>query len=702
MMEASNRNAVLKYRPDIDGLRAVAILSVLAFHLSPWRVPGGFVGVDVFFVISGYLISAIVFSEIASRRFSILAFYERRVRRIFPALFVMLIGVSAVIGFFLLPNELMEYAKSVIATTTSSANLYFWQHSGYFDSPMSKPMLHTWSLAVEEQFYLLFPIFLLITRRLFARWLKQGVVILLFASLAASVATLYDNATTAFYMPYTRAWELLLGTVIALGLFPRLTRVSVRNGVSLLGIGMIGYAVLRYSPQTPFPGLAALVPCVGSALIIGAGESGSTLVGKALSWPPMVLIGLISYSLYLWHWPVIILNDLGLSADFRSFVPHSWAFVVLLQKSNKAAVVLVSFALATLSWRFVERPFRSHGLRIERRPLFAFSAAVMVALLLSSGAVIYARGFPWRFPHRAVEVASLRPPPDSLIGQLGDCMITEGNRTTVFEPSQCLQKAPGKETYLLLGDSHAAALWGGLKASLPSSNVAVAAAWGCSPSIHPEGDGLCKRMMDFVFQKYLPSNAIQALLLEARWRSKDLDGVGEIVTWARARGIPVIVFGPVAEYDAPLPRLLAYSIAWNRPNLAQQHRLPYSPVVDEQMRNLAESRWHVPYVSLYQATCESDRCLEYADEKNGIPLLKDGDHLSEDGSRLLVRRLFGLRKLDCLVSLDCAENSDPVVIQHPGIEGAWYRGRKEGYAGADFQGAAADGIAQQHSHEHSE
>jgi hypothetical protein len=209
-------------------------------------------------------------------------------------------------------------------------------------------------------------------------------------------------------------------------------------------------------------------------------------------------------------------------------------------------------------------------------------------------------------------------------------------------------------------------------------------------------------MMDFVFQKYLPSNAIQALLLEARWRSKDLDGVGEIVTWARARGMPVIVFGPVAEYDAPLPRLLAYSIAWNRPNLAQQHRLPYSPIVDEQMRNLAESRWHVFYVSLYQATCGSDRCLEYADEKNGIPLLKDGDHLSEDGSRLLVRRLFRLRKLDCLVSLDCAANSDPVVMRHPGIKGARHRGRQGGCAGADLQRAAADVIAQQHSHEHSE
>ena len=655
MKEASSRDAVLKYRPDIDGLRAVAILSVLAFHLWPWRVSGGFVGVDVFFVISGYLISAIVFSEIAVGRFSLLAFYERRVRRIFPALFAMLIALSAVISFFLVPNELIDYAKSVVATTASSPNFYFWQHSGYFDAPMSKPLLHTWSLAVEEQFYILFPIFLLIGRRLFAQWLKYGVVILLFASLAASVATLHYNATTAFYMPYTRAWELLVGTVLSLGFFPRLRLVWVRNGFALLGIGMISYSVLRYSPDTPFPGLAAVLPCVGSALIIGSGESGSTLVGKALSWRPMVFIGLISYSLYLWHWPVIILNDLGMSPNFGAFAPHGWAFVSLMQKINRPMVALVGFVLAVLSWRFVERPFRnSHSRRIERGPLFALAVSVTVVLLLSSATAIYASGFPKRFPPRAVQVASFRPPPDSMIGQLGDCVITEGNRTSVFHNADCLPWAPEKETYLLLGDSHAVALWDGLRTLLPNSNVVLAAAWGCSPSIHPEAyrehlgevSPLCIDLMQFIFQKYLTTHTIQGLFVQARWKSKDLDGVGEVVTWAKARAIVPVVFGPVAEYDAPLPRLLAYSIAWNKPNLAQQHRLAYSPVVDEQMQNLAENSWHVLYVSLYRAACQSGRCLEYADEQDEIPLLKDGDHLSEAGSIFLVRRLSRLGELD--------------------------------------------------------
>jgi peptidoglycan/LPS O-acetylase OafA/YrhL len=649
MKEASKRGSVLKYRPDIDGLRSIAVLSVIGFHLSPSAVPGGFVGVDVFFVISGYLISAIVFSEISNGEFSVIAFYERRIRRIFPALFGMLIGVSAVISFFLLPREFIDYAKSVIAATASLSNFYFWRHSSYFDSPMSKPLLHTWSLAVEEQFYILFPIFLVTTRRFFPRRLKVGVVVLFFASLATSQLALFYNATTAFYMPYTRAWELLLGTIISLGPFPNLRMQLTRNIVSLLGIALIGYSIFGFSPQTPFPALGALGPCIGSALITGAGESGSSLVGKMLSCRPLVFVGLISYSLYLWHWPIIVLNGLGLPMNVTAVVPDRWTFLLLSQTTNKIIEVLVSFVLAVFSWRFIERPFRRHPRRIERRPLFAVSAAVMVVLLLSSAAVIYARGFQGRFPVRAMQIASfLVPPGASTLGQLGDCVITQGTRATVFENSHCLNTTGGKQTYVVLGDSHAGSLFAGLKALFPSTNFVLAGVWGCRPSIRSQESTLCEQMMHFMFQRYLPSHEIQGLLLEARWYPKSLNGVGEIVAWCKAHGLTVIVFGPVAEYDAPLPRLLAYSIAWKKPRLGHEHLLAYSPIMDVQMRNLAENSWHVPYISLYKAACGSDRCLEYANQRNTIPLLNDGDHLSEAGSRLLVRRLARRGELDWL------------------------------------------------------
>jgi hypothetical protein len=496
--------------------------------------------------------------------------------------------------------------------------------------------------------------FLLLTRRFVPRFLKHAVVLLFSISLAASIVAVRYNPNTAFYMPYTRAWELLLGTIVSLRFFPRLSNAWLRNAVTLAGIGLIAYSALRYLPQTPFPGLAALAPCVGSALIVGAGESGRTLVGRALSWRPVVFIGLISYSLYLWHWPVIILNDLGLSVNPSAALSGN-PLALWLQRSSLLAKFVISTLLAILSWRFVERPFRrSFSWRIARQPLLAFSAAVIVALVALSGVVISANGFPRRFPSRAVQVAAFRLPPDSMIGQLGDCVITDGNQTSVFEDGHCLHIDPSEETYLLLGDSHAYSLWNGLKASLPNSNVLLAAAWGCSASIHRDAyrehlgevSRVCGEMMNFIFQKYLPAHTIEALLVNYRWNSRDLNGVGGVVTWAKAHGIRVVLFGPVAEYDAPLPRLLAYSIAWNKPKLAQQHLAPYSAALDSKMRNLAEGTWHVEYVSLFQATCGNDSCLEYADDKNEIPLLKDGDHLSEEGAKFLVRRLSGFGKLD--------------------------------------------------------
>jgi peptidoglycan/LPS O-acetylase OafA/YrhL len=662
MSENPNRNTVIKYRPDIDGLRCVAVLSVVAFHLSPARMSGGFVGVDVFFVISGYLISAIMFSEISQHKFSVVAVYERRARRIFPALFGMLIAVSAVMAFLLLPTEFTDYSKSVIAATFSASNFYFWQHSGYFDSPTSNPLLHTWSLAVEEQFYILFPVFLILVRKFFPRHLKTAVVALFFASLVAAQITLHYDVTAAFYLPYTRAWELLLGTIVALGFFPKLRNTVARNAATIAGIALITWSDFRYTEHTPFPGLAALVPCVGSALIIGAGEAGTSVVGKVLSWRPVVFLGLISYSLYLWHWPLIVLNGLGLSVNLGGLVPHRFAFLLVSQTGIKAVIVVLSVILATLSWRFVERPFRSHPRRIERGPLFALSGAVMALLLLCSTAVIYTHGFRDRFPPRAVQIASfLTPTGASTLGELGDCTITAENQSSVFTNSHCMPATSPEQTYLLVGDSHAGALWDGLKASMPGAQVPLAAVWGCRPAVHAVDGQLCQRMMHFIFEDYLPSHPVRALLLEARWYSDSLGGLDEIAEWSRAHNVKVVLFGPVAEYDAPLPRLLAYSIAWHRPNLAEKHRIAYSPIMDERMREMAENRWHVPYISLYQATCTGDHCFEYADGQKEVPLLTDTDHLSKPGSDFLVHRLSAEGQLDSL-------NSDAPATQSASVE----------------------------------
>ncbi|HEY8017832.1 MAG TPA: acyltransferase, partial [Dongiaceae bacterium] len=348
------------YRSDIDGLRAVAVLSVIAFHVKFSAFPGGYIGVDVFFVISGYLIGAIILEEVRAGRFSLLAFYERRVRRIFPALAALLILLSIPAYLYLLPNELTAYGGSVLAATFSVSNFYFLLHTGYFAAPAYYlPLLHTWSLAIEEQFYIFLPLFILLLHRLVPRLLPLLLLAATILSFALCLQKTGVDQAAAFYLPWTRAWELLLGTLVALGLFAQPRTPLWRNVATLAGLALILGPAVAYNAATVFPGINALAPCLGAALIIAAGRAGDSLVAWLLSWRPLVFIGRISYSLYLWHWPVIVFMIMsGLTPSTHQ---PSWL---------KFLAVVISVILATLSWRYVETPFRSGPRRPSRRRLF--------------------------------------------------------------------------------------------------------------------------------------------------------------------------------------------------------------------------------------------------------------------------------------------------------------------------------------------
>jgi peptidoglycan/LPS O-acetylase OafA/YrhL len=637
----------LKYRADIDGLRAVAVLSVLAFHIGLSRFGGGFVGVDVFFVISGYLISSIIFAEISASHFTIAGFYERRIRRIFPALFAMLAVSSVAAVIYLLPSELIDYAKSMLAATASASNIFFWRHSGYFDAPTSKPLLHTWSLAVEEQFYLSFPLFLLLVRRFFPRLLRTAVALLFFASLVTSCVVVLRNPDTAFYMPYTRAWELLLGTLLSLKIFPALRSASLRNLAALSGIGMILWSVLFYSQETVFPGFSALLPCIGSALIIWAGETGGSLVGSVLSWRPVVFVGLISYSLYLWHWPIIVLQKTGMLMSLGAINLAGHRVPLSTHRFDMLVEVVLSLALAVLCWRFVERPFRSGTLRLSGRPLFALAGGIMAVFLGSSVWILSAHGLMWRFPAKALQVASaLDPQQEFRSMRAGTCFITTEYHFEKYDYDNCLREDKSKKNYLLLGDSHSAMLASALSAELKNSNVMQASTAACEPSLAPTGSVDCKKMMAYIFQRYLPTHPIQGVFLVGRWEQKDLDSLTKVISWAKQHQVAVIVFGPVPEYDAPLPRLLAYSIAWNKPDLVSQHMIDGIKSLDAEMQQTAATAWHVHYISLYSEICNSGRCLEYADQANKLPLMGDDNHLSAPGASLVVRQLVDKGELD--------------------------------------------------------
>jgi peptidoglycan/LPS O-acetylase OafA/YrhL len=387
---------VTKYRREIDGLRALAVIPVILFHAGFGLFAGGYVGVDVFFVISGYLITTIIHTEIGDGRFSIVQFYERRVRRIMPALLLVLIVSTVFAVLWMLPFRFEAYSKRLIAVSVFASNFAFWLEGGYFDqSNLLKPLLHTWSLAVEEQFYLIFPAFLLLA----AKWRGRATLVVVAALTVASLglsewaSSRYVGAN--FYLLPTRFWELGIGALIALaGLDRHRFRWSrpISELGSAAGLAMILFAVFVYTESTPFPGFYALAPVVGAALII-CFATPNTATGRLLSLRPVVLIGLISYSAYLWHYPVFAF------ARIRSFDKISTTGFLLL--------TLLTLGLAYASWKWVEAPFRDRQ-RYTRRQVFAWSAALSCVLIAVGALGVLTKGLPQRLDPAVVSMAGMR------------------------------------------------------------------------------------------------------------------------------------------------------------------------------------------------------------------------------------------------------------------------------------------------------
>ena len=344
----------MKYRAEIDGLRALAVLPVILFHAGFEWFSGGFVGVDVFFVISGYLITSIIITEIAEDRFSIINFYKRRARRILPALFFVMAVCLPFAWLLLVPNELKDFGQSIVSVSIFSSNILFWIEAGYFDAAAElKPLLHTWSLAVEEQYYLLFPIFLILTWRLGVKWIIFLLSIVFFISLglaewASNQITQPKTISAAYFLLPTRGWELLVGVFVAFYLKSNtfFNSKMFNQMMSLIGIIMISYSVVAFDKNTPFPSLYTLVPVIGTALLILCSVQ-KTLAYSFLTLKPIVGLGLISYSAYLWHQPLF--------AFMRSSVLGDLSELILI------SLCAVSIMLAWFSYRFIETPFRDRS-----------------------------------------------------------------------------------------------------------------------------------------------------------------------------------------------------------------------------------------------------------------------------------------------------------------------------------------------------
>ena len=595
MDTASPAAAPAAYRPDIDGLRAIAVLLVLFNHVGMVRFPGGFIGVDVFFVISGYLISGIILRDLAAGRFSFGRFYERRFRRIMPALVVMLLATSVLAYAYLFPLELLSFVQTELGALASFSNVVLMHQSGYFaPAGRMRPLLHTWSLGVEEQFYLVFPLLLLAVHRWGRRYLKAILWVMAVLGFVLAWHWLGVNKDQAFFLALLRAWEFLLGILLAAKALPALDQLWKRNAASAAGLLLILAAGVRYQEWTPFPGWHALPPALGALLILAAGETGTSAIGRALSWKPIRFIGLISYSLYLWHWPIQIFQTTN-----NIIVPDrypSWA--------TKAAVIVVSLVAGALSWRFIEQPFRAGRLR-ARRPLFALNGALIVVLAVFSYSILQRNGWPPpQLPVTTAYTDFMKVFPLQNETQWQTCYFDPGDFSAKFKRSSCLVDDPSRKQYLLLGDSHASHLYWGLKSVFPQYNISMIAAAGCAPQYKAPDvkEGMCDAFYDFAFG-YLAQHPVDTVVLAGRWSRKDADHLGETIAWIKQHGMKVIVVGPGIEFDASLVRLLELARRQRAPKLLARHRSP-GPVIDAaRMKALAQDEWQVPYISMYDDLC---------------------------------------------------------------------------------------------------
>jgi peptidoglycan/LPS O-acetylase OafA/YrhL len=516
--------AVRGYRADIDGLRALAVIPVVLFHAGTASVSGGFVGVDVFFVISGFLITGILLREIQEGRYSIVNFYERRMRRIFPALFFVIACVYVVGLCILLPVDLAGLAKSIIATAFFVSNMLFWSEAGYFDAPAEmKPLLHTWSLAVEEQYYILFPLALFLLYRLLkgrnAVWCIAAACLI---SLGLSEWGVRHAPVATFYLLPTRAWELLLGSLLAMGVLPCISSARVAQGVSAGGLALIVASMLVLTPLSPFPGITALAPCLGAVLVIHAGANHEPLGNRILAFPPARFIGLISYSLYLWHWPIIV------------FTKYIWIEELTFQL--KAAVVAASLAAAVLTWRFIERPFRNPA-RVPRKTIFASGIAAMaVATVIAVPGI--PGGLPNRLPRDVVATADINSYRDAE----RSCHLAYAHRLTMAQ--LCKRGAKGEAaSFVLVGDSHAGAVAGGIfegarqagLAGLQLTDAGYRPLFGLESLDEPDK----YRWMNSMLERVLADHAIRTVMIVGYWqqavsRYRYRSAAGDVVSGGHA------------------------------------------------------------------------------------------------------------------------------------------------------------------------
>jgi peptidoglycan/LPS O-acetylase OafA/YrhL len=656
------------HRPDIDGLRALAVLPVVLYHADIAGFSGGFTGVDVFFVISGFLITKMIADDLARGRFSLSDFYARRVRRIVPALAAMLLVVTAFALMVFTPQEMQRYGFALASAAFFSANVYFWRTENYFTAePEPSPLLHTWSLAVEEQFYIFWPLGLMLIAAVgLRRYLPALALLGLFVAFVAALILVQLNPQFAFYMLPARAWELLLGAVLALGAIPALRWRWLRETAAAAGVAAIAAAVVLLDYRTETPGWWLLLPCLGAALVIHAGSSGGSLAASVLSFAPLVWVGLISYSLYLWHWPLLILPKLVLA---RELMPAETAFVIGL-----------SVLAAALSWRFVEQPFRRMSVSAlpARRSFLAGGAVALTALLAIGGAIAHFGHLLWRNTPQASYADN------AVIHDTAPACLARdrasGGPSEMPPLKECVFGAPDQAPVSILwGDSHANHLRPALEPWAKERGIAFRQITkalcppllGVKPAIAPRNMREdCLQFNAETAKWILEQTSVRQVILSARWpiylgRSYPRHGVTPILTAGET--VPPDASGAMAAFEtaldetlkaltdkriavvmiAPLPDFYqggakcvgrAFHLGWDadRCNAQAAANAERMQIVEDKMAERAARFPGVALVRTADLFCDQKQCSPFM---GGDVVFRDDNHVTPKGAKLIVVRI---------------------------------------------------------------
>ncbi|MFC3581119.1 acyltransferase family protein [Sphingomonas hylomeconis] len=649
------------YRPDIDGLRAIAIAAVVLCHARMPGFTGGYVGVDVFFVISGFLITRLIGEDEA---FSFIRFYERRARRLLPALLAMLTVATIAAWVILLPREMEFYARELAATGLLVPNVFAWKSSGYFGpEALDLPLLHLWSLGVEEQFYLVFPLVLwLINRYLPVRALPWLIAAAALVSLGLAEILVRRPSTAAFYLLPPRAWELLIGCLLAV-VDTRPTGRRTATAVALIGLAMIGYAIYEFDAGTAFPGFAAIPPVLGAAMVIWAGRTEGNAGSRILALPPLVGLGLISYSLYLWHWP--LLSFFGLRSDSTPTVLQA------------LVIVIVALPISYISWRWIECPVRRRT--FAARPARRLTVALAALVPFAAGGIVLtlAHGFPQRVDPRVLQV--------NADGQFASALLPPCVRGIVpSQPTMCGHVATSAKrgTVVIWGDSHAEHFSAAIASQLNplGYTVVLASVRSCPPLI-----GVSLAILTAggpVGRKCMKANAampakmasiadLRLVILAARWtafipsrRADDTSdrwfttregkrasadearrlfaiGLGAAVQAARSTGAHVLLIDQLPEFTRSPRNCVARALRDELPAASCDRPEAVAPDVRKDIVKIMDARAASGQVTVIHPARTLCRARTCSPVRNGHLLFRDAHHLSVEGARFYAPILRG-------------------------------------------------------------